>query len=139
MKGFTLVEVLVALAILGIGLTASTPLLLRSISQAQHACEMTMATQVTRNIYAYERAANGHYTNAPRESLMRIVEGYPDPAVRQVWRGRYNPETGNYILESVYVPCRLPVVSYRRTVINEMSNGSTESFATYITPAPIGN
>ena len=139
MKGFTLVEVLVALAILGIGLTASTPLLLRSISQAQHACEMSIATQMTRNIYALERAANRHYSLASRESLMRVVEGYPDSDVRQVWRGRYNPETGNYILESVYVPCRLPVVSYRRTVINEMSNGSRESFATYITPSPIGD
>jgi len=128
--GFSLVEVLVALTVLAIGMTASTPLFLRSLSQVRRIEEMTLGTQIVRNLYSVERAANKYYSTATIEELLRVTGSswVLEPCV--------DPVTEKIRLRWVVVEYKAPVVYYRRIYYVEMSGGGVEPFVTYITPLP---
>jgi len=120
-KGFTLVEVLVALAILLFGIGAVMLLFPMSLSAARQAAERTISSQTAHSVVSQIRASSG-------EALYndRLPLGLLDQQ-----RGAAN--LYGYSTSVQRLAGAAEVYLQRVTFTVEFADGSTESFTTFVT------
>ena len=123
-RGFTLVEVLIAVSILLIGILAGAGLMAKSLSAQQRAREKTIASQIASSQLSVLQALDPGWYLAwfDRNSLVVI-----DPAKE--------PQFGSCTGWSTTVEQVSQATStYRVTMCLFMTSGANEEFVTYVTP-----
>ena len=104
-RGFSLVEVLVALAVVAIALVALLAAAARLTRDADHLRELTLADWVAANVLTESRLrepfpalgkSEGRMRMGPREyRWQRVVQNTPEPALRRIDVHVYSRDAGN--------------------------------------------
>ncbi|NIA16309.1 MAG: prepilin-type N-terminal cleavage/methylation domain-containing protein [Nitrospiraceae bacterium] len=123
-RGFTLLEVLIAVAILGVGIIAVMQLFPASMRQTQVANERTAATAVANSELSRLRAldlASDFDSWVDRNTVRTLSETERIYALYDGWRTTVTRAEGSEDL-------------YRVTFTVQMADGRNETFVTYVTP-----
>ncbi len=125
-KGFTLLEVLVALGIMLIGIIATMQMFPRSLLQARVAAERTVATSVVQSQFGLIRAGTATGLAADR------IVNQDDKSVRDsvLWDDETN--RFGYHTEVQLMPGGATSNLQRVTFVIEFVDDRTETFVTYV-------